>query len=107
MRLGCADSSFVNNDDPTAVTCMQRDDTCFICGKGVCGGDDDTPCTYVKNTFQCTHMAHVSCVEASTPCVPCLERCQARVPSDHGAPQTLFSGHASASRACSMVGEAT
>eukprot|EP00892_Ulva_mutabilis_P003926 jgi/Ulvmu1/1905/UM012_0064.1 len=43
-----------------------RDDTCFICGLGVNGGEEEeVPCTYSKNTFQCTHMAHASCAEHS------------------------------------------
>lgn len=67
-------SDYVNNADPTAATCMQRDDSCCICGKGVSADEEDLKCTYTNKPFQCSRIAHASCVEFPTdPCAPATQ----------------------------------
>lgn len=61
----------VNNGDLTAAACMQRDDTCYICGKSV--SDNDLKCTYTHKPFTCSRIAHASCVEASDACAPATQ----------------------------------
>lgn len=68
LAAGWRTRSLVNNDDFTAATCMQRDSTCYICGKSVNGDEGDLKCTYINKPFQCTRVAHAACVESSEWC---------------------------------------